>query len=102
MSLPVRIRPEALQEIDEACDWHESARPGLGGALKREIYSQIERIRENPLLYRKVLGSVHCVKIRRFRYQIYYEPFAEHIEIYCVFHTSRNPNAWKKQIRQRR
>jgi plasmid stabilization system protein ParE len=100
MKLPLRIRPEAHQELLDACEWHENAKSALGSELKREIYAQLERIQQNPMLYRKAHGNIRCVKVRRFRYQIIYEILEEHLEIYAFFHTSRNPKIWKRRAKK--
>jgi len=55
---PVTFRRQARTEFDEAGDWYEKERPGLGMEFMAEIQVLIQRIASTPeqfpLLYRDV------------------------------------------------
>jgi hypothetical protein len=99
--LPIRIRPEAHKELVDACAWYETARPGLGAALNACVSERIASIQKNPLAFRLVSKRVRCATVRRFRYQIFYEVFENYIEVYSVFHTSRDPKVWRRRIKKK-
>jgi plasmid stabilization system protein ParE len=44
MSLPVVLRPEARAEFDDAFDWYEQQRPGLGVDLVAQVQEVLDRI----------------------------------------------------------
>ncbi len=44
MSLPVVLRPEAQAEFDEAFDWYEQQRPGLGVDYLEQVQAVLDRI----------------------------------------------------------
>jgi len=36
--------------------------------------------------------------VRRFPYAVFYEHAEATVTIYCVFHTSRNPDKWRQRL----
>ena len=44
MSLPVVLRPEARAEFDEAFDWYEQQRSGLGVDFVTQVQEVFDRI----------------------------------------------------------
>ena len=102
MTLPVRVRPEARQELLDACAWYDDVRTGLGAELKNCVYDAIDNIREWPSAHPRLFGPVRCASVRRFHYKVVYEVLPAHIEIYALFHTSRDPRTVKRLVRKRR
>jgi hypothetical protein len=50
MSLPVVLRSEARAEFDEAFDWYEQQRPGLGLDFAAQVQEVLDRIGATPEL----------------------------------------------------
>jgi plasmid stabilization system protein ParE len=44
MSLPTVLRAEAQADFDEAFDWYEAQRPGLGTEFAAEVQKVFDRI----------------------------------------------------------
>ena len=76
MSLPVVIDPEAQDEFDEAYDYYEGRRAGLGEAFADAVQVVLDRIGIMP----------HCV---------YYREESSLVRVISVFHTSRDPAIWQ-------
>ena len=95
MSLPIALRDEAQAEFDEAFDWYESKRAGLGSEFVAEIQKVFDRIAVTPLLHRAVLADIRKAVVRRFPYCVYYRPHADRIEVIAVFDTRRDPTVWQ-------
>jgi len=51
MSLPIVLRLEARAEFDEAFDWYEQQRPGLGVDFVTQVQEVLERISATPERY---------------------------------------------------
>ncbi|MBL8867531.1 MAG: type II toxin-antitoxin system RelE/ParE family toxin [Gemmataceae bacterium] len=98
MSRTVRFRVEALSEYEDAADWYEQQRTGLGDDFVAEVESVIARISANPLLHAKVYGDVRKAVVKRFPYIVLYLVEPTEIVIVSVFHTSRNPDVWKSRV----
>jgi plasmid stabilization system protein ParE len=91
MSLPVVLRDEAQREFDEAFDWYESRRPGLGIEFVGEVQRVLDRIAVNPLIHSAVQLDIRKSVVRRFPYAVFYRPHADRIEVIAVFHSKRDP-----------
>jgi plasmid stabilization system protein ParE len=97
MSLRLVLRDEAQFEFDEAFDWYESERAGLGVEFTAEIQKVFDRIAATPLIYQCALADIRKAVVRRFPYCIFYRPHADRVEVIAVFHSSRNPRDWKNR-----
>jgi plasmid stabilization system protein ParE len=51
-----------------------------------------------PELHAKVHQDYRRVLVRRFPYAIFYEYAAETVTVYSVFHTSQDPDKWRKRL----
>lgn len=96
--LPVRICPEALDELAEAWLWHEGQREGLGDEFRSCVDVAMAEIARDPLMWPKVRGEVRRRMIRRFPYAVLYLAVDDHIEVLAVFHSSRNPKEWNSRV----
>lgn len=92
------IAPEAAQDIDEACDWYEAQRAGLGYEFLRCIEACTQAICRTPEMYSKVFEDYRRGLLRRFPYAIFYEYADDVVTIYCVFHTARDPEKWRERL----
>lgn len=98
MSLPIVLRAAAEAEFDEAFDWYERQRAGLGPEFLAEVQRVFDRIAANPVLHGVALADVRKAAVRRFPYCVYYRPHTDRVEVVAVFHTSRNPCVWQDRI----
>jgi plasmid stabilization system protein ParE len=97
VSLPIIFRPEARAEFDEAYDWYESQRAGLGEAFADQVQLVLDRIAAMPQIHAAVLGNVRKAVVRRFPYCVYYREEATCVRVLSVFHTSRDPKIWQSR-----
>ncbi|CAG1002156.1 hypothetical protein MTYP_02982 [Methylophilaceae bacterium] len=93
------FRHQARRELDEAGDWYEQERIGLGLEFFAEIERLLNRVTSNPeqfpILYRGTRKAV----ARRFPYCVYFRERNQHIVVLAVFHSARNPEAWKSRVK---
>lgn len=92
------IAPEAQQDIDEAYSWYEDRRYGLGEEFLSCLDAAIQKICRTPELYAKIFKEYRRTLTRRFPYAVFYEFTNEKVYVYSVFHTSQNPEKWKKRL----
>jgi plasmid stabilization system protein ParE len=89
---------EADDDIAEAYNWYESREPGLGEEFLRCLEARILTIQRQPEIYRAAVDEFRRAFMRRFPYEIFYEPTNDAIVIYSVFHCSQNPQKWRKRL----
>jgi toxin ParE1/3/4 len=95
MSLPVVLRDEAQAEFDEAFDYYDAQKVGLGVTFAGRVQEVFDRISANPLLHAVVLRDIRKAVVARFPYCVYYRPEPTRVQVIAVFHTSRDPSVWQ-------
>ncbi len=95
----VKFRKQARREFDEAGDWYEQERPGLGLEFMSEIQLLLQRIANTPEQFPTLYRDVRKAVARRFPYCIYFRERKLHIVELAVFHSARNPESWRKRAR---
>jgi plasmid stabilization system protein ParE len=98
MSLPVVLIPEARDEFDEAFDWYERQKMGLGITFSDHVQRVYDRISATPEMYRIVRQDVRKAGVKRFPYSIYYRDEPTRIVVLAVFHGRRDPRVWQARI----
>lgn len=91
------FRRQARLEFDEAGDWYEKERPGLGLEFLSEIHHLIQHIVSNPEQFPMLYRDVRKAVARRFPYCIYFRERNQKIIVLAVFHSARNPAVWKQR-----
>ena len=97
MSLPVVLRPEARAEFDDALDWYEQQRPGLGVDFVTQVQEVFDRIGATPERYAQIFQDIRRVVVRRFPYSIFYKVESQQVVVLAVFHSRRNPRIWQER-----
>jgi plasmid stabilization system protein ParE len=85
-------------DIAEAYDWYEGRRAGLGEEFLSSVDACLESIRRRPETYPVVHEGYRRSLIRRFPYAVFYAQSAAAVTIYAVFHTSRDPDKWRRRL----
>lgn len=98
MSLDIQLRDEAEIEFDEAFDYYDARRVGLGAEFVAEVQRVFDRIAANPFIHQIELEDIRKAVVRRFPYCVFYRPQADRVEILAVFHTSRDPAEWQERV----
>ena len=92
------FHPDARVEFKEATLYYSEKSRLLGSAFYSEEEYAIERIVENPLLYRVIDEDVRRCLTRRFPYAVLYCIEDYYILILAVMHCSREPSYWKHRL----
>lgn len=97
MAAKLVVAPEAEHDITEAYVWYESRRVGLGEEFLGSVDACVERIRRQPAVYPRVHEEYRRALIRRFPYAIFFESAETAVTVYAVFHTSQDPEKWRRR-----
>ena len=98
MAAELIVAPEAEQDVAEAYAWSEDQRVGLGEEFLSCVDACIEALRRNPEMYIEIHESYRRALVRRFPYGVFYEYAGDTVTVYCVFHTSRDPEKWIRRL----
>jgi plasmid stabilization system protein ParE len=98
MAADLIIAPEAAQDIDEAYGWYEWQRSGLGDEFFNCVDACIQATCRTPEMHAKVYQDYRRALVRRFPYAVFYEYKAGTVTLFCVLHTSRDPEKWRQRL----
>ena len=93
----VIIQPEAELDLDDAYEYFERQRAGLGTDVLAEVVDIIVLLEENPFLFQKVYGEKRRAIVRRYSYQLIYVVKGKEVYILAFLHGSRNPDRWQRR-----
>jgi plasmid stabilization system protein ParE len=98
MAAELILAPEAEQDIAEAYGWYESQRVGLGEEFLSRVDACIQGVLRSPESRRVVYEGYRRALVRRFPYAVFYEYGDGVVTVYCIFHTSRDPEKWRRRL----
>ena len=98
MAANLVIAPEAEQDIADAYAWYEGQRVGLGEEFLSRVDACIQATRRNPELHPIVHENYRRALVRRFPYAVFYEFADDTVTVYCIFHTARDPQRWRRRL----
>jgi plasmid stabilization system protein ParE len=98
MTVAVRLRPEAEQDLADAAAWYEEQLPGLGNRFLDEVLSTFSAIAEAPHRYPMLHRDTRRALIHRFPFGVYFRVESTAIVVLAVMHGSRNPRRWKTRV----
>jgi plasmid stabilization system protein ParE len=98
MAAELVMAPEAEQDLAEAYAWYEDRRTGLGEEFLSCVDACIEAVCRTPESHVAIHENYRRALVRRFPYAVFYEYANETLTVYCVFHTSRDPDKWRERL----
>jgi plasmid stabilization system protein ParE len=97
------LDPRASAELDEAAEWYEQRRAGLGTDLLDEVRAALQVVSRSPRTGSPIDGldsalDVRRVPVRRFPYQLVYLVGIEGVVVIAVAHDRRLPSYWASRL----
>ena len=92
MNFSLLIRPEARDDIEQAFDWYESRREGLGFEFERCLEDAFARVLRDPESHATIFDDVRRVPVRRFPFGVFYRTHASQVAVLAVYHSQRDLN----------
>jgi mRNA-degrading endonuclease RelE of RelBE toxin-antitoxin system len=102
VSWRVEIRPEVRADIDEATEWYERQRSGLGIEFVREVTLVLPELAVNPFLNSRRHRTKH-IRWRypeRFPYRIIYrvDEAEQTVVVVAVSHAAMHESRWRERL----
>jgi plasmid stabilization system protein ParE len=88
--LPVVFHRAAASEIDNAWDWYEDIRDGLGDEFLASVDEMVNRIAIGPRDYPLIYPHARRALVHRFPYAIYYTLDPHRVVVLGVLHVRQD------------
>jgi plasmid stabilization system protein ParE len=98
MNRPVILTRLARAEFDEAADWYESRKRGLGPAFTTAVREVLVSLGSRPESHPIVRDDVREALVSRYPYAVYYRLSPDRVTVLAIFHTSRDPSEWLRRL----
>jgi plasmid stabilization system protein ParE len=92
------LRPEAYVDMGRGYAWYDEQAPGLGDRFLRCLDECLRQIARNPDLFEIVYKDYRQAIVRRFPYVVHYKYQDGIVTIYSIFHSSQNPDRWRRRL----
>lgn len=99
MSLPLVFQAGVRDEIDEAYNWYEGQRRGLGEDFLSAVQLVLDRIAQNPEIHAPIYQAVRHGRLKRFPYAVYYHLEPDRLVVIAVHHSKRDPRSWQSRAK---
>ena len=93
------INPFAEKDLQVSIDWYNHQKENLGDDFILEVENILLKIHDNPLQFPKVKGKIRRAVLKRFPFGVYFFIRKDIINIFAIFHFSRNPQIWKQRMK---
>ena len=91
--------PPARAELQEAVDYLDSCRTGLGAEFAAEVRRTIDTIVLQPRVWAKISKNTRRCRLRVFKYAVLYQiREGDEVLIVAVAHLRRDPMYWRNRI----
>ena len=98
MTVEVRLRREAEQDLAESAAWYEQQRTGLGQEFLDEALATFSAIADIPNGFAMIHRSVHRALLHRFPFGVFYVFDRDGVMVLGVLHGSRHPRFWMNRV----
>lgn len=98
MLYPLFVAPEAELELEQAVNWYNEQRAGLGYEFLEAVEEVFDCIRKTPELHAISYRASRLALIKRFPYVVCYLFDNEKVSVLAVFHGYRKPDTWKSRV----
>lgn len=98
MKYALEINANVEIDINEAREYYEQRDTGLGRRFAEEVYTTMQSLEDNPLMFQKRYGEYRMVTTKRFSYKVIYRVYKTYVSIVAVQHPGRHPMFWKQRI----
>ncbi|MCP3964241.1 MAG: type II toxin-antitoxin system RelE/ParE family toxin [bacterium] len=96
--MKLKFHPAARIELNEAVDYYEERRSGLGWEFYEEVQDTIRRILGFPGAWQRLSAKTRRCLTNRFPYGVVYQVEADEVRIVAISHQSRKPGYWRGRL----
>ncbi|MCB0431353.1 MAG: type II toxin-antitoxin system RelE/ParE family toxin [Flavobacteriales bacterium] len=98
MSFKIKIEQDAHSDIQHAIDWYNQQQPGLGRKFHAQVKTSFSKLRTNPFFQIRY-ENIHCLPLKKFPFMVHFtiDEKGREVTVLAIFHTSLNPEGWKKR-----
>jgi plasmid stabilization system protein ParE len=95
--MEIEWHDRALIELQDAIEYYEDKRLGLGEKFQAEVRRSIDHIKKFPNAWPRVSQRSRRIRTHRFPYGLVYQLHSDRIAILAIMHLHRKPGYWQNR-----
>ncbi|MCB0430805.1 MAG: type II toxin-antitoxin system RelE/ParE family toxin [Flavobacteriales bacterium] len=90
------LDPLAIRDIQQAIDYYDEQKAGLGSRFENALNKHLLTLEKNPFFSIRY-DEVRCLPLKKFPYMVHFSVSENDrlVIVRAVFHTSRDAENWK-------
>ena len=97
--MKISVLEVARQEFDEAFEYYESRRQGLGEDFRKAVREQVRKIASHPDAWGLIRPGIRKCPGSRFPFDVIYQKLGDEIRILALAHRKRRPLYWQDRLK---
>lgn len=98
-SLPIRYRPAAVSELDDALAWYASkAGERVADEFRQAVRAKLEEAAQSPHHWPLRRDGTRLIQVHPYSYYLVVREISGTLELVAIAHTSRRPGYWKGRL----
>lgn len=95
------IEPEAVDDIQEAVDYYNRKKSGLGKRFFKTVDKHFDFLKKNYTAFAIRYDDIRCMPVKKFPYMIHYRVLESQqtVSVKAVFCTYGDPDKWHERIK---
>ena len=98
MKYVLRFRPEVVGDLEQAEEWYDDRRLGLGSEFLDECKAALDRILDRPEQGTIGADGVRSVRLHRFPYVVHFRIEQTTVVVFAIMFGGRDPSAWRDRM----
>ena len=87
----------AEAELNQAVDYYNACRSGLGWEFAREVHTAIENILAYPEAWVSLSQHTRRCLVHRFPYGVIYQTVGDEVRVVAIMQLNRRPGYWRRR-----
>ena len=94
------IEPEVFDDIQQAVDYYNRKKPGLGEHFYNTVDEHFDFLKKNYTAFAVRYDDIRCMPVEKYPYMIHYRILKSQqtVSVKAVFCTYDDPGKWLKRI----
>jgi hypothetical protein len=97
----LRVLARARRELEQAGDWYDRERLGLGRTFTSAVEVLFARIAHQPLSFPLVGTVTRRARVSPYSYSVLFVVERETVLVTGIIHNHRGPNTWQSRVREK-
>jgi len=93
----IDLSDEAEKDFEESYNYYLDQNEKVADKFYNEVNKSLDAISTNPDIYVLFFKDIKKYVLKKFPFIIYYQFKDLVVKVIAIFHTSRNPEIWKKR-----